>query len=94
MTDNPERLFPAVNLLVEAAAAHPDNVRGQARFLRQRLRTIEDFDLLEDVMFLLLPTRLEHLKRPPVENWNPAIAKSEGLNRQARALAPKDGKEA
>jgi hypothetical protein len=88
MSGKAERLFPAVNLLVEASSAHPGNVRGQARFLRQRLRTLEDFDLLEDVLLLLLPSRDEHMKRPVAENWSPAGAKSEELNRQARALAP------
>jgi hypothetical protein len=85
-------MFPALNLLVEASSAHPGNLRGQARFLSHRLRMLEDFELLKDVLTLLLVARHECLQRPDAESWSPAAAKSEALNRQARSLAPTFGK--
>jgi hypothetical protein len=76
----------ALVLILNARQQHADSPALQARYLRTHLELAGNMDLCEEIM---LELRRRHGREP--ELWSPSRASAEDLNRDAKALAPKDG---
>jgi hypothetical protein len=69
MNERAKGFYRAVDLLVDAVRQNPDNFPAQARFLRGKLQEACDFDLMEDLFYLLLPPSA-HADAPPDRDGN------------------------